>query len=441
MKKLFIVESPNKVKTIIKGKYLPDDFNIIASVGHIRELGTKRTIGVNLKSGNFETEYSISEGKDDIVKKIKEEAKESDIIYLATDPDREGEAISWHLKEIIGDKKTYKRVKFNEITKETIKKEIESAKEIDMNMVNSALARQVIDKVVGYTVSPILNKVMIGYNNVSAGRCQSPALKLLVDKQKEIDNFISQEYWTINGKFKFGNEIIEAEILIKDKFFINSKETADKIIDEINKYKNDVKIFSIDKKENIKNALPPYRTSTLQQDASSILGMSLDECMKKAQNLFEDALITYHRTDSCRTNGDMLKNLRNYILNEFGDDYLPEKTLFYKSGKNAQEAHEAIRTIKIDFDFDKIETDKKNKELYEMILRRFVSSQMNPAKTESQNIKISLGENKFMFSTNGQRILFDGYLSIWKYNKVKDNILPDLKVQQPYLHSDLSVRE
>ena len=427
-KNLVIVESPSKSKTI--EKYLGKDYKVLSSKGHIRDLSThgKYGLGVDIED-NFKPDYVTIKGKKKDVDTLKKEVKESDHVYLATDPDREGEAISWHLYDALGLKdNNYDRVVFNEITKPAILEAFKHPRKIDQNLVNSQETRRILDRIIGFRLS---NLIRSKTNGSSAGRVQSVALKLIVEKEREINAFVPEEYWTIKANFKEFEANLETykneEIKIK-----NEKETNEilsKIDDKFN-------VQNIDEKEKTKNSKYPFITSTLQQEASTKLGFNAKKTMSVAQKLYEGialedetvGLISYMRTDSVRFSDEFISATYNYIEKTYGKEYIG----FVKKSKkveNVQDAHEAIRPTSIlrtPLSVKPFLTPDEYK-LYKLIYTRALASLMAPAKT--LNTTIILDNNNYGFKVTGQVITFDGYLKVYsEYEETKDQTLPTLKV-------------
>ena len=420
---LVIVESPAKAKTI--KKFLGKSYKVEATMGHIRDL-PKSQLGVNIEE-DFEPKYITIRGKGEILSKLRKIVKTADKIYLATDPDREGEAISWHLMHALNlDETKTKRITFNEITKNAVKNSIKEARDIDMNLVDAQQARRVLDRIVGYKISPLLWKKI--RKGLSAGRVQSVALRLICDREEEINNFVPEEYWTIEAKF-LDNEkrAIESKFYgLKDnKIEIDSKEKADKILSEIKKQK--FKIEEVKFGERIKKPVAPFTTSTLQQEASKYLGFSTTKTMRIAQQLYEGVdiegegtvgLITYIRTDSVRISEEAKAQAKKYIETHFGKEYINTREYSYKNKGKSQDAHEAIRPTYIDKEPKSIKNSLSNDQykLYELIWQRFMASQMAPAAYDTFSIKISAGD--YIFTSSGSSVKFDGFLIV--YNKEKE---------------------
>ena len=429
MKKLVIVESPSKSKTI--EKYLGKDFNVVSSKGHIRDLATSGKDGLGIDVENdFAPTYKISKDKKDIVKQLKELAKKSDEIYLASDPDREGEAISWHLASELGlDMNKKNRIVFNEITKPAILEAFEHPRTIDQGLVHSQEARRMVDRIIGFKLSKLLqNKI----KSKSAGRVQSVALRLIVEREKEIRAFKSEEYWTIDALIKKQQNEFSAELkkYKGKKAKINSKEESDEIIASCT---GEYKITSIEKKVKKKQPKVPFITSTLQQEASTKLNFSAKKTMQVAQKLYEgveietgvEGLISYMRTDSTRLSDMFVEATLDYIKSEYGKDYVGK--VRQKKSESAQDAHEACRPTDITRTPDAIKKYLTNDQyrLYKLIYARTLASLMAPAKSDSVNVIIT--NNECEFSANGNVLTFDGYLKVYgAYESTKDELLPNL---------------
>jgi len=447
MKKLLIVESPTKAKTI--GKYLGKDFKVVATVGHIRDL-PKNKMAVDLAK-DFEVEYQIDPKKKKVIDELVKAAKEAELILLASDPDREGEAISWHVKWILESKvkslacrqagKKLKdivtRITFHEITKEAVEEALKNSREIDMDLVNAQQARRVLDRVVGYSLSPILwKKVRRG---LSGGRVQSVAVRLICEREKEIEAFKKEKFYTVWADLAKRESFRADLVKINDKsVFINTKlklfdgnytysKSIFKTEEEVNKFVESLgKEFLAEKvtgKEILRTPLPAFTTSKLQQAAARKMGWSGKQTMSVAQQLYEKGLISYHRTDSVYLSEKAIGEFRKFIAKEYGDNYLSEKVRVYKNNsKNAQEAHEAIRPTNVSI--RNIEgADSREIKLYEMIWKRAVATQAAPAKMKNTTINFSV--DKALFQSKGVRMLFDGFLKI-SGEKHEDQILPEL---------------
>lgn len=424
-KNLVIVESPSKSKTI--EKYLGKDYKVVSSKGHIRDLSTtgQYGLGVDIENG-FVPNYVAIKGKNSVIKELKRDVKESDFVYLASDPDREGEAIAWHLKDALGIKdKNYKRVLFNEITKDKVIEAINNPTVINEDLVHSQETRRILDRIIGFRLSKLLQS-KIGAK--SAGRVQSVALKLIVDREREILAFIPEEYWTIVAKFgEFDAELFKYK---SDDIELKCKEDADKVLNSISdKYV----VESIEKKEKNKKSKLPFITSTLQQEASTKLGFSAKKTMSLAQKLYEGidlgsetvGLISYMRTDSTRLSDDFTRPAMKYIEENFGKNYVG----YIKASKktdNVQDAHEAIRPTSILREPTKVKQYLSSDEfkLYSMIYKRTVASLMADAKVNQTTVVFD--NNNYKFKTTGSILIFDGYLKLYKdYESSEDKILPE----------------
>ena len=437
-KKLVIVESPSKSKTI--EKYLGRDFKVVSSLGHIRDLSTtgKYGFGIDLENG-FKPNYEIIKGKKKLVTSLKKEVKESDFVYLATDPDREGEAISWHLFDALGlSTNKYKRIVFNEITKDVILSSFENARNIDENLVHSQETRRMLDRIIGFRLSKLMQSKTGGK---SAGRVQSVAIKLIVDKEREIEAFIPKDYYEIDAIF---NEF-EAKLdsFNEGKIEINTEEEAKNIISKLSEV---FKIKSIDKQNKNKKAKAPYITSTLQQEASSKLNFTSKKTMLIAQKLYEGitlkdetvGLITYMRTDSIRLSDEFIKKTYAYIKEQYGEKYIGYVKKSKKT-ENVQDAHEAIRPTSINRTPESVKAYLSNDEykLYRMIYYRALASLMKDAEVESTTI--ILDNNNYQFKTTGSILKFDGYLKVYSdYEDNNDVILPILEENQTLKSNDIN---
>tara|TARA_B100002051_G_scaffold271432_1_gene306146 strand:- start:2174 stop:4732 length:2559 start_codon:yes stop_codon:yes gene_type:complete len=437
--KLVIVESPAKAQTI--NKYLGNDYKVIASVGHIRNLISKQ--GSVIPEEDFKMLWETDRKKDKVLKEIINETKSAETLILATDPDREGEAISWHLKEFLEskktlNKKTLKRVVFNEITKNAVLKAMDNPRDINDELVDAYKARIALDYLVGYQISPILWKKLSNKSR-SAGRVQSVALKLICERELEIEKFNIEEYWTISSVFsKTSDENFPAKLTVFDnkklkKMDISNKKEADLMLDTIKS--SDYQITRIERKEVKRNPLPPYTTSTLQQDASNKLGFGATRTMKIAQRLYEGinigtettGLITYMRTDGVQLSMQAVNQLREEIKKRHGANYIPSNIRIYKSkAANAQEAHEAIRPTEISRDPSSISNylDNEQLKLYDLIWKRTISSQMESATLDETSVDISSKDNSIIFRANGSQIKFPGFY-LYR-DKEDEKILPEL---------------
>ena len=416
---LVIVESPAKVKTI--KKFLGSNYVVTASNGHVRDL-PKSQLGIDVEN-DFEPKYITIRGKGDILANLRKEVKKSDKVYLATDPDREGEAIAWHLSKALKleDKKMY-RISFNEITKNAVKASIKDARDIDMDLVNAQQARRVLDRIVGYKISPLLwAKVKRG---LSAGRVQSVALRIIADREEEIDAFIPEEYWTLDVSLKVEGEkkplIAKFYGTDKKKMTIGSKEELDQIVEELEDAQ--YVVTDVKKSERLKKAPLPFTTSTLQQEASKVLNFATQKTMRIAQQLYEGidikgngtvGIITYLRTDSTRVSEEADAKVREYIADVHGEEYVASEEKKKETGKKIQDAHEAIRPT------DVTRTPASLKEsltrdqfrLYQLIWKRFVASRMQAAKYETTSIKIGAGEYRFVVTAS--KVVFEGFRSVY----------------------------
>ena len=442
--KLIIVESPAKANTI--KKFLGGSTKVVASMGHIRDL-PKSKMGVDIE-GDFEPEYINIRGKGDLIKSLKKDALNSKNIYLATDPDREGEAIAWHLAHILGiPEDSICRVTFNEITKETVKESIKNPRKIDMNVKDAQQARRVLDRIVGYKMSPVLwKKVKRG---LSAGRVQSVAVKLIVDREEEIEKFIPEEYWNIYAKLldEKSKKEFEAKFYGKGgkKLEIHSKEEVDEILKNIEKAKYVVE--NIKKSEKKRNPAPPFTTSTMQQEASRKLGFTLKKTMSVAQGLYEGVkvpekgdvgLITYMRTDSTRISEEARSAAKIHIVKEYGENYYENR--YYKTNKDAQDAHEGIRPTYVELEPDKIKDSLTSDQykLYRLIYNRFIASQMSAAIYDT--VAVDIKANDYNFKANGQTLKFKGFMTLYvesddskqddKKKKEDDVTIPELTINQ-----------
>ena len=415
--KLIIVESPAKANTI--KKFLGGNTKVVASMGHIRDL-PKSKLGINIEN-NFEPEYINIRGKGNLIKELKTDAKNAKKVYLATDPDREGEAIAWHLSNILNvDEKKVTRVTFNEITKTAVQKAIKEPRDIDINLVDAQQARRVLDRIVGYKISPVLwKKVRRG---LSAGRVQSVAVKLIVDREEEIEKFIPEEYWNIYAELldEKTNKKFEAKFYGKagKKQEIHSKEEVDKILFAIKKATYIVE--DVKKSEKKRTPAPPFTTSTMQQEASRKIGFSIKKTMSVAQGLYEGVkiqdkgtvgLITYMRTDSTRISEEARATAKTYITETYGKDYYENR--YYKTNKEAQDAHEGIRPTYAELEPEKIKDSltKDQYKLYKLIYNRFMASQMVSAIYDTMSVTINA--NDYTFKANGQNLKFRGFMTLY----------------------------
>ena len=445
--KLVIVESPAKANTI--KKFLGGKSKVVASMGHIRDL-PKSKLGINIEK-DFEPEYINIRGKASLINSLKKDAKDAKKVYLATDPDREGEAIAWHLAYILGiDPDSVCRVTFNEITKEAVKNGINNPRKIDLNLTDAQQARRVLDRVVGYKISPVLwKKVKRG---LSAGRVQSVAVKLVVDREEEIEAFIPEEYWNINllvsdkkTKTKFNCKFVGKN---GEKIELHSKDEVDTILADLEKAK--YKVADIKKGERKRNPAPPFTTSTLQQDASRKLNFALKKTMSVAQSLYEGVklpeigdtgLITYMRTDSTRISNEAREAAKEHIVSTYGENYYENR--FYKTKSEAQDAHEAIRPSHIELTPEMIKDSLTSDQykLYRLIYNRFIASQMASAIYDT--VTVSIDGNEYNFKANGQTMKFKGYMTIYVENEEKEEFekIPELTVGEEVKKENIEAKQ
>ena len=430
---VLVVESPSKARSI--NKYLGSDYKVLASVGHVRDLSAKND-AIDTEN-DFQMKWETSERGRKVIKEITDAAKKSDNLYLATDPDREGEAIAWHVEKLLRDNSSLSnlnihRVTFNEVTKNAVLDSLKEPREIDENLVNAYLARRALDFLVGFTLSPVLWRKLPG--SKSAGRVQSVALKIISERELEIEKFIPQEYWLIQGEFTNSeNKTINAKLTLYegnkvDKLDIKNEKEAEKIYGEIKNSK--FTVGTITKKEAKRNPYPAFRTSTMQIESSRKLGLSVNQTMRTAQKLYEGTeikgettgLITYMRTDSVVMSNDAINQIRNFVTDNYGSNYLPEKPRIYKSkAKNAQEAHECIRPTNINLTPKDIKQYITNEEfkLYEIIWQRAISSQMASAILDQVAVDIVNEDKKISLRANGSAIKFLGMYKV--YQEAKDD--------------------
>ncbi len=424
-KKLVIVESPSKSKTI--EKYLGKDYKVVSSLGHIRDLSTSGKYGFGVDVENdFKPDYKIIKGKNKLVKELKKDVKDADFVYLATDPDREGEAISWHLYDTLGlTPSNYKRIVFNEITKDVILNSFNNARMIDDDLVKSQEARRILDRIIGFRLSKLMQSKTGGK---SAGRVQSVALKLIVDREREIQAFIPEEYYEIDAHFNDFDAKLDT--YNHNKIEIKTENEAQDILSKLSKV---FKIESVDKKEKSKKAKYPFITSTLQQEASSKLNFTSKKTMMIAQKLYEGislkdetvGLITYMRTDSVRLSDEFIKSTYAFIKDKYGSDYVGYVKQSKKT-ENVQDAHEGVRPTSINRTPESVKEYLSNDEykLYKLIYTRALASLMKDAKVEATTV--ILDNNNYQFKTTGQVLIFDGYLKVYsEYEDTEDKILPD----------------
>ncbi|MDG6875899.1 type I DNA topoisomerase [Clostridium perfringens] len=432
--KLVIVESPAKAKTI--EKYLGKNYVVEASMGHVRDL-PKSQLGVDIEN-DYNPKYITIRGKGELLSKLRKLAKKSDKIYLATDPDREGEAISWHLANVLKiDENENCRIEFNEITKDAVKNSIKHPRKINCNLVDAQQARRVLDRLVGYEISPLLwRNVKWG---LSAGRVQSAALKLICDREEEIKKFNPEEYWTVDVKLKKGKKSFSVKLTTKNKkkIEIKNKEQADQIIDELKE--NEYIVSKIKKGTKNKNPLAPFTTSTLQQEASKKLNFMTKKTMSVAQQLYEGVevkkfgtvgLITYMRTDSVRISKEAQEKALNFIDETYGKEYVPEEPRVYKGKKNIQDAHEAIRPtyVEITPEIAKANLSNDQYKLYALIWKRFIASQMATCILNTNSLEIKNGD--YTLRASGSTIKFDGFMKVYEYISGEEEesvLLPELE--------------
>ncbi len=429
---LVIVESPAKVKTI--KKYLGSGYEVTASNGHVRDL-PKSTMGIDVEN-DFEPKYITIRGKGELLAKLKKDVKKADKIYLATDPDREGEAISWHLSKALkledSEKKVY-RISFNEITKNAIKEAIKHPRNLDMNLVDAQQARRVLDRIVGYSISPLLwAKVKRG---LSAGRVQSVALRMICDREAQIDEFIPEEYWTLEAELltEHSKKTVNAKFYgKKSKLAINNKAEIDKILKAL---KGASYIVSeINEGERVKKAPIPFTTSTLQQEASKKLNYSTQKTMRLAQQLYEGvevkgkgtiALITYLRTDSTRIAAEADAAAREFVDKSYGPEYVSKNVVTKTNNNNVQDAHEAIRPTDVNLTPAMVKESLPRElfRLYQLIWKRFVASRMENAKYKTTSVKLSAGD--YIFTMSGSKIVFDGFMSVYTDDDDEEKVISD----------------
>ena len=422
--KLVLIESSGKKETV--EKYLGKDYKVIATKGHVRDLPVNK-LGVDIRN-NFKPDYTIMTDKKKLIEELKKEATKAETVLFATDPDREGEAIAWHLETILGvDPSDKARIVFNEISKNAVQKALENPRAVDINLVDAQQARRVLDRLVGYKVSPIVcNKIQ---SKLSAGRVQSVTLRLVVERDREIENFVPEEYWNLTGIFDADKtekkEHIKASLNLKKNQKIASKEAMDDVLAHLDG--KDYVVSNVKRSESKSHPSAPFTTSTMEQEAQNKLGFSLKQTSSLAQALYEGvtlpnegrvALITYIRTDSVRVSEGAQQQALEYIEKTYGKKYVPAKPNIYKSKKNIQDAHEAIRPITLDRRPEDLKglIDKNQYKLYKLIYERFLASQMAEAKYDTINITISAGD--YSFKATGKVLLFDGYSVL--YNNLTD---------------------
>ena len=445
MSKLVIIESPGKAGTI-KG-YLGSGYKVVASVGHVKDL-PKSTLGVDIENG-FKAKYVNIRDKNELINNLKKEVKQADEIFLATDPDREGEAIAWHLATALEcDEAKTSRVTYNELTKEAVCRAIENPGKINMNLVDSQQARRILDRIVGYKLSPFLWKTV--KSGLSAGRVQSVATKIIVDRENEIRAFVPKEYWTIESELETAkNEVFKARFfgINGAKTEVTSAEEALSV--EEGSKKEDFVVSSVKKTLKYKNPQPPFITSTLQQEASKKLNFRSQRTMKVAQELYEginlgadlggtQGIITYMRTDSLRISDTALSALREHIDREYGKKYLPSKARIFKAKAGAQDAHEAIRPSSLEFPpkliKDKLSADQYR--LYKLIWDRFVASQMSPAELDTVSLDINAG--MYTYRASGYTVKFKGYMAV--YEETEDSVDEERGIKLPEVNEGDSMK-
>ncbi len=420
--KLVIVESPSKAKTI--QKYLGGDFRVIASGGHVCDL-PEHDLGVDVDNG-FEPHYEINSTKKTTIKRMKDELKKAESVYLATDPDREGEAISWHLQNVLGLPNEENRIEFNEISKKAVNEALGKPRKVNINLVDAQQARRVLDRLVGYKISPVLGRKIRG--KLSAGRVQSVALRMIVDREREILSFVPEEYWTLAATLSKKGESTKFKAMFTDfcgkKMKMKNRREMDRLLAALEGKK--WTIDTVKRGVSKSHPQPPFTTSTLTQDASHKLSLTAPQVMQVAQQLYEGveiqgegqvALVTYIRTDSVRISTDAMTAARNYIETKYGKDYLPEKPNFYKSKGEAQDAHEAIRPISLDRTPESLKGKIQNNQyrVYKLIYERFLASQSADAVYNTLNVRVSAkaGEQDFGFKLTGKAMAFAGYTAVY----------------------------
>lgn len=431
-KKLVIVESPSKAKTI--GKFLGRSYKVVASLGHVRDLPKSR-MGVDIEN-DYQPDYISIRGKGDVIKELRKDAKNAKAVYLASDPDREGEAIAWHVSNILKlDDSEKNRVTFNEITKDAVKEAFNEPRTINMDLVDAQQARRVLDRLVGYSISPILwKKVKKG---LSAGRVQSVALNLIIQRENEIRNFKPEEYWTIDAEFKHNREKFKAAFFGENgkKVSLKNNDDVQRILGKLDKNK-EFAITKVTKRERKRQPQPPFTTSTMQQDANRRLNFRTRKTMMTAQILYEGidikqgapvGLITYMRTDSTRIASIAKHEVSKFIHEEYGGEYAAVKPIKGKLPEGAQDAHEAIRPTSVFRTPAKMKPYLTNDQykLYSLIWSRFVASQMTPEVIDTMNV--NLQQNNVDFRASGSKVKFAGFTKVYKRGKEKDNLLPELK--------------
>lgn len=445
-KALVIVESPAKSKTI--KKILGANYTIEASYGHVRDLSSKNELGFDVNN-KFEPSFVILPEKKKVVTKLNTLAKSADKIFLASDPDREGEAIAWHVKEVlkVPDDKVY-RIEFNEITPKAVKYAVEHSRQIDMDKVRAQQTRQILDKLVGFRLSPVLWK-QLGNYHLSAGRVQSVALRMICEREEEIEAFVPTEYWSITVQLEKDGKVFDAELVkyAGSKIEINNEEEASNLKSELEKEGLEYVVTKISKRETTRKPTAPFITSTLQREASSKLNFGVSKTMQVAQKLYEGieidgtpvGLITYMRTDSVRISDDAQVMAKDFIMNNYGEKYYPSTPNVYgKAKKNVQDAHEAIRPSYPERTPESIKPylDKDQYNLYRLIWNKFMSSQMAPAKIANKNVEITAGDCELKTGTS--KVVFDGFLKLYKDTEEADiSKIPDLKEEDKLERKDV----
>lgn len=414
---LIVVESPTKAKTL--SKFLGSDFEVMATMGHIKDL-PKSKLGVDIEN-NFKPDYVPVVKRENVINELIKEAKKAKKVFLASDPDREGEAISSHVKEILGKRANVFRISFHEITKDAVDAAVKNPRDIDENLVDAQTGRRVLDRLVGYELSPLLwKKVRRG---LSAGRVQSVAVRLIVEKEREIEAFKKEEYWEIycDVKRKEGKKENFTVLLVKEGV-ANQKE-SDGIVSELKK--SNYKVSDVKKREVVKSSYPPFTTSTMSQAGARLFGWSAKRTMRAAQKLYEEGLITYHRTDSFNISQAAVAKAREFIKKTYGEKYLPESPKYYKTAsKVAQEAHEAIRPTSLN---EKVEVASDENKLYDIIFRRFVACQMTASIYDETVIDVTSGE--YLLRASGQIMKFDGWRKLFPRDE-NSTALPDVSVSE-----------
>ncbi|HEU5299897.1 MAG TPA: type I DNA topoisomerase, partial [bacterium] len=444
---LVVVESPTKARTL--KKFLSRKYNVVASMGHVKDL-PRSQLGVDVKNG-FTPKYIVIKGKGSILKELKEAAKAASAVYMATDPDREGEAISWHLSDALRSvNPDIKRIEFHEVTKEAVQEALARPRDIDLNLVNAQQARRILDRLVGYKLSPLLWRKIRG--GLSAGRVQSVAVRMVVDREKEIEAFVAQEYWSLLAHLRKQKRSLAAKLFSRngDRFGSPAEDGATVIRtkDEVEALAAQIRdqvftVAEVRRKDQLRNPYPPYTTSTLQQDSNRRVGFTASRTMAVAQQLYEGVdvgaegtvgLITYMRTDSVRIAESAQREARAFIAKQYGEAYVPEAPRIYRSRKAAQEAHEAIRPTSVHRTPEAVRPHLRSDQfkVYKLIWERFVASQMSSAVMDTLSVDITAGP--FLFRATGSKVKFAGYLAVYQdlpdngENGGADRWLPDLSV-------------